>query len=99
VEDTSSRPLAFPKILPAGISTNPRLVCSVRMAFITLKIQSFESKQKKHFRYFSDAMKPAAYWSLSEPIETRERVFYSSTKLFIRVRKKHDFFDSAKRSC
>jgi len=47
--------------------------------FHNVRIQSFESKQKKHFRYFSDAMQSAAYWSRSEPIETRERVFIAET--------------------
>jgi hypothetical protein len=68
------------------------------MAFITLKIRLFESQQKKHFRYFSNAMQLAAYWSLSEPIETRERVFMAP-EIFTPARKKQDFFDSVKRSC
>jgi hypothetical protein len=68
------------------------------MAFITLKIRLFESQQKKHFRYFSNAMQLAAYWSLSEPIETRERVSMAP-EIFTPARKKQDFFDSVKRSC
>src|SRR4029450_7542444 len=54
VEDISIRLFASPKSLSDDASTNPRLFRSVRMAFISLRIQSFQGQQKQHFRYFPD---------------------------------------------